>query len=420
MLNLERFVGKVAVVTGASSGIGVANVETLVSGITRRAHRVVTTAGKLKNEPGKLHAYKCDLTVEDEIISTFKEIISDLGDIHILVNNAGLMLHTDLINGETSKWKKCFDTNVLTLCIASREAIQDMKTKDTKSHIIHINSTAGHEVLNMPNSNVYGPSKYAVTAITMTMVYDLERENLPIKVTSVSPGYVKTEFQEVANVPGSVLPKLGLNGVGVAKAVIFALSTRPEVNDEPGKLYAYKCDMTVEDEVVSTFMEIINELGDIHILVNNARLMLETDLINGDTEMWKKCFGTVQKTLSNQTNVIALCIATREAIQNMKTKGTRGHIIHLNSIAGHEIMNFPKTNVYGASKYAVTALTMTLINDLANEELPIKVTSISPGYVKTEFQAVAGLSKSTLPKVGLNSVDVAEAVIYALSTSPHV
>ncbi|XP_019753459.2 farnesol dehydrogenase [Dendroctonus ponderosae] len=236
MLNLERFVGKVAVVTGASSGIGVAIVETLVkhgivvAGIARRAHRVVATAGKLKNEPGKLHAYKCDLTVEDEIISTFKEIISDLGDIHILVNNAGLMLHTDLINGETAKWKKCFDTNVLALCIASREAIQDMKTKDTKGHIIHINSTAGHEVLNMPNSNVYGPSKYAVTAITMTMVYDLERENLPIKVTSVSPGYVKTEFQEVANVPGSVLPKLGLNGVDVAEAVIFALSTRPEVN----------------------------------------------------------------------------------------------------------------------------------------------------------------------------------------------
>lgn len=74
------------------------------------------------------------------------------------------------------------------------------------------------------------------------------------------------------------------------------------------------------------------------------------------------------------TNVIALCIATREAIQNMKSKGTRGHIIHLNSIAGHEIINFPKANVYGASKYAVTALTMTLINDLANEQLPIKVT----------------------------------------------
>ncbi|XP_048524978.1 farnesol dehydrogenase isoform X1 [Dendroctonus ponderosae] len=207
------------------------------------------------------------------------------------------------------------------------------------------------------------------------------------------------------------LVKHGIIVAGLARRAHRIVSMAEELKDEPGKLYAYKCDMTVEDEIVSTFKEIINELGDIHILVNNAGLMLETDLINGDTEMWKKCF---------DTNVIALCIATREAIQNMKTKGTRGHIIHLNSIAGHEIMNFPKTNVYGASKYAVTALTMTLINDLANEELPIKVTSISPGYVKTEFQAVAGLSKSMLPKVGLNSVDVAEAVIYALSTRPHV
>lgn len=79
-----------------------------MAGIARRAHRVVEIAEQLKNEPGKLHAYKCDLTLEEEIISTFKEIISDLGDIHILVNNAGMMLHTNLINGETSKWKKCF------------------------------------------------------------------------------------------------------------------------------------------------------------------------------------------------------------------------------------------------------------------------------------------------------------------------
>lgn len=68
-----------------------------------------------------------------------------------------------------------------------------------------------------------------------------------------------------------------------------------ELKNEPGKLYAYKCDMTVEEEIVSTFKEIINELGDIHILVNNAGLMLDTDLINGDTEKWKTCFGTKQK-----------------------------------------------------------------------------------------------------------------------------
>ncbi|XP_048524981.1 farnesol dehydrogenase isoform X2 [Dendroctonus ponderosae] len=230
MANLERFSGKVAVVTGASAGIGVAIVQALVAGLARRAHRIVSMAEELKDEPGKLYAYKCDMTVEDEIVSTFKEIINELGDIHILVNNAGLMLETDLINGDTEMWKKCFDTNVIALCIATREAIQNMKTKGTRGHIIHLNSIAGHEIMNFPKTNVYGASKYAVTALTMTLINDLANEELPIKVTSISPGYVKTEFQAVAGLSKSMLPKVGLNSVDVAEAVIYALSTRPHVN----------------------------------------------------------------------------------------------------------------------------------------------------------------------------------------------
>lgn len=65
-----------------------------------------------------------------------------------------------------------------------------------------------------------------------------------------------------------------------------------ELKDEPGKLYAFKCDMTVEEDIVSTFKEIINKIGDIHILINNAGLGLPTDLINGDSTMWKTVLGT--------------------------------------------------------------------------------------------------------------------------------
>lgn len=73
--------------------------------MARRVERVAEHADELKDEPGKLYAFKCDMTVEEEIVSTFKEIINKIGDIHILINNAGLGLPTDLINGDTSMWK---------------------------------------------------------------------------------------------------------------------------------------------------------------------------------------------------------------------------------------------------------------------------------------------------------------------------
>lgn len=73
---------------------------------------------------------------------------------------------------------------------------------------------------------------------------------------------------------------------------------------------------------------------------------------------------------------MALCICTREAIKVMKENEIDGHIVHINSIAGHYVPQFPNSvlNVYPASKYAVTALTETLIHELRNEGRKIKVT----------------------------------------------
>lgn len=235
VFSLDRFVGKVAVVTGASAGIGEAIVEQLVkngvivAGLARRVDRVEELSKKLSGEKGKLHAFKCDMTKEEEIVSVFKQVVSKLGNIYILVNNAGLAQQTDLINGDAAKWRVVLDTNILGLSIATREAIQNMKANKTQGHIFHINSIAGHKVIDWPGVNVYGATKYAVTALAETLRMDVSREKLPIKVTSISPGYVKTEFQAVAGLP-SELPIAPLYSPDVADAVIYALSTPPHVN----------------------------------------------------------------------------------------------------------------------------------------------------------------------------------------------
>ncbi|KAH1015302.1 hypothetical protein HUJ05_013056 [Dendroctonus ponderosae] len=234
VLTLERFIGKVAVVTGASAGIGAAIVEELVknglivAGLARRINKIEKIAHKLSGQKGTLCAFKCDLTEESQIIATVEEVIGTLGPISILINNAGLSQHTSLLRGETKKWKTVLDTNILGLCIVTREVAQNIIANKTAGHIIHINSVLGHVVLDIPGLNMYGPTKYAVTSLAETLRLEINREKLHVKVTSISPGYVKTEFQDIAEF--GELPMPALHPADVADAVIYALSTPPHVN----------------------------------------------------------------------------------------------------------------------------------------------------------------------------------------------
>lgn len=246
VLSLDRFVGKVAIVTGASAGIGAAIVEELVkgglivAGFARRVDRIEALAKKLSGSKGKLHAFKCDMTKENDIKSAIKEVTQKLGPIHVLINNAGMMQITSLINGDTEKWKTTLDTNILGLCIATREVVQNMKANGTAGHIVHINSVLGHKVIDFPGVNVYGATKYAVTCLTETLKNEIKAEKLPIKVTSISPGYVKTEFQAAAGMQTEIAYP-PLYAPDIADAVYYALATPAHVNVDEVQVQALGC-----------------------------------------------------------------------------------------------------------------------------------------------------------------------------------
>jgi NADP+-dependent farnesol dehydrogenase len=189
-ISLDRWRGKVAIVTGASSGIGAAIAEQLVEeglqvvGLARRVERVEELAKKLKGKKGKLHGVKADISKEEDILNAFKWTSDNLGPVHILVNNAGLTQKTNLTTeGDTEKWRKIFDTNVMGLCIATREAVKIMQAKKIDGHVIHINSTTGHRVPNLPGRNVYPASKHCVTALTETLRHELRHLGLKVKIT---------------------------------------------------------------------------------------------------------------------------------------------------------------------------------------------------------------------------------------------
>ncbi|XP_018319731.1 farnesol dehydrogenase-like [Agrilus planipennis] len=238
---MERWVGKVAVVTGASSGIGAAIAEALVkeglivAGFARRKERIEELAKKLQqaNAKGKLHAVKVDMTKENEIIDGFNWVKKNLGPIHVLVNNAGGARSTTLINGDTQRWKEVFDVNVIGLTIATREAVKDMTANKVDGHIIHINSVVGHKVINVPGVNVYPASKYAVTALSETLRHEFIQNKLKIKITSLSPGHVDTEFRDAADLkvdPSSIFAKIkGSTTEDIANGVLYVLGTPPHV-----------------------------------------------------------------------------------------------------------------------------------------------------------------------------------------------
>ncbi|KAJ8943899.1 hypothetical protein NQ318_019507 [Aromia moschata] len=175
-------------------------------------------------------------------------------------------------------------------------------------------------------------------------------------------------------------------------------------------------DVSKEDDIVRAFAWIKDNLGPVHILVNNAGIACGKRLLDGDSEAWRNIF---------QVNVLGLCIATREAIKDMKAHNINGHIIHINSILGHQVFNFPGISVYPGSKFAVTALAEVLRLELNSEKSKIKITSISPGLVETDIippqmKETENYKNMIKEKIILPPEDIADGVIYALSTPPHV
>ncbi|XP_063930067.1 farnesol dehydrogenase-like isoform X2 [Zophobas morio] len=205
-----------------------------VLGIARRSERIEESAKLLSNKQGKLHAIKADLTKEEDILKAFKWAKDNLEPVHILINNAGRGAKANLTEGETRQWKKVFDLNVLGLSMATREAVKVMKENQINGHIIHMNSVAGHQVLNFRGPSVYCASKFAVTALTETLRQELNQQGLKIKVTSVSPGMVESEM---TNLHPNLTPEMKavyekmpfLKSEDIADAVVYALSTPEHV-----------------------------------------------------------------------------------------------------------------------------------------------------------------------------------------------
>ena len=232
---MESLKNKVVLITGASSGIGKA----CAFAFAKEGANLILTARRLErlNEISESLIKENNikvLTIEMDVrkYENVKKIISNLPKewktINILINNAGLARgFSRLYEGEIDHWEEMIDTNIKGLLYVTRQVLPDMVERKT-GHIINIGSTAGHEVYT--NGNVYSATKYAVNALTQSIRLDVLDKN--IKVSTVDPGMVRTEFSEVrfsgdkekaAKVYEGLIP---LAAEDVAEAVLFC-ATRP-------------------------------------------------------------------------------------------------------------------------------------------------------------------------------------------------
>ena len=194
---MTKLDGKVAIVTGASSGIGEATAEALAAeGATvvvaaRREDRLSDLAKRIESNGGKVKTAKCDVTDEREAHELVRNAEQEFGSVDILVNNAGVMLLSKIEKGLSDEWRRMFDVNVLGLLYATDAAVEVMKRQGS-GHIVNVSSVAGRKT--RPTSGVYSGTKFAVNAISEALRQELLEDG--IRITVVEPGAVATELTD--------------------------------------------------------------------------------------------------------------------------------------------------------------------------------------------------------------------------------
>ncbi len=192
--------GKIALITGASSGIG----ESIALALGRKGARLTLVArreGRLRELAARIEAeggpapfvQSADLRQESGILHLFEASTEHWGGLDILVNNAGLGRFASWHEGETEDWREMLDVNILAVTIATREALS--RFPESGGHILSISSMAGHRV--PPSGGFYAATKHFIRGFSESLRMELRQRGSPSRVSMISPGFVTTAFHEV-------------------------------------------------------------------------------------------------------------------------------------------------------------------------------------------------------------------------------
>ncbi len=232
----EDLSGRVAAVTGASSGIGEATAEALaragasVALGARRADRLEDLVRRIESGGGRALAIPTDVTDEGEARGFIERARKELGRLDILVNNAGVMLLGPVLGADTNEWRRMVEVNLLGLLYCTHAALPIM-VEQGGGHIVNISSVAGRQP--SAGAAVYNLTKFGVCGFSDALRQEVTQAK--VRVTVIEPGFVETELQghsthpAVAPATEKMREKIGkvLTAEDIARGIVYAVS-QPE------------------------------------------------------------------------------------------------------------------------------------------------------------------------------------------------
>jgi len=229
--------GKIAVITGASSGLGEATARYLAErGATvvlgaRRIDRLETLVGEITRAGGKAAAVATDVTDPTQVQALVDCAVDQYGRIDVILNNAGIMPHSPLERRKIDDWNRTIDINIKGVLYGIAAALPHMQ-RQKAGHIINVSSVAGHKV--GKNNAVYAATKTAVRVLTEGLRQEVKPWNL--RTTIISPGAVATELPssiteaDVAKGIGAFYEEYAIPAESFARAVAFAIAQPEDVD----------------------------------------------------------------------------------------------------------------------------------------------------------------------------------------------
>jgi NADP-dependent 3-hydroxy acid dehydrogenase YdfG len=230
--------GKVAIVTGASSGIGEATALALAANgayvalTARRVERLHEVAQRIEQSGSQAIAIENDITNPKEVDAMVQQVKQKWGHIDILVNNAGLMLLGPVLNADITDWQRMVNTNLLGTMYATHAVLPIMESEHG-GDIVNISSVAGRTTRS--GAAVYNATKWGVNAFSDALRQEVTKDH--IRITMIEPGYVATELREHITNPqarqeadayGQTIHEL--QSEDIASAVIYAVTQPPYVS----------------------------------------------------------------------------------------------------------------------------------------------------------------------------------------------
>ena len=229
--------GKIVVITGASSGLGEAAARFLsAEGATvvlgaRRIDRIQALANELNQSGRKALAIATDVTRFDHVKKLVDDAVRSYGRIDVMLNNAGVMLHSPLERLKLEDWDQMIDINIKGVMYGIAAALPHMKQQKS-GHFINVSSVAGHKI--RPNGTVYAATKHAVRVISEGLRMEVKPYN--IRTTVISPGAVATELIDRITEPDiregvhQIADEIALPAETFGRMVAFVISQPEDVD----------------------------------------------------------------------------------------------------------------------------------------------------------------------------------------------